>query len=90
MHRTAEAMRRGYRAGDPEWCNLGQGQPETGDLPGAPPRIGSVTIDVNDLDTLPHLAQQAALVYPQMALHQHIETTIITTTPASAISPGTT
>ncbi|MFL5358427.1 pyridoxal phosphate-dependent aminotransferase [Archangium sp.] len=50
---TAEAMRRGYRAGDPEWCNLGQGQPETGDLPGAPPRIGSVTIDVNDLEYAP-------------------------------------
>ncbi|WNG49732.1 pyridoxal phosphate-dependent aminotransferase [Archangium minus] len=50
---TAEAMRRGYRGGDPEWCNLGQGQPETGDLPNAPPRIGSVSIDVNDLEYAP-------------------------------------
>ena len=29
---TTEAGRRGYRANDPEWCNLGQGQPETGEL----------------------------------------------------------
>ncbi|QRK08744.1 pyridoxal phosphate-dependent aminotransferase [Archangium violaceum] len=50
---TAEAMRRGYRGGDPEWCNLGQGQPETGDLPNAPPRVGSVTVDVNDLEYAP-------------------------------------
>lgn len=50
---TAEATRRGYRAGDPEWCNLGQGQPETGDLPGAPSRIGSVSIDVGDLEYAP-------------------------------------
>ncbi|REG34280.1 aspartate/methionine/tyrosine aminotransferase [Archangium gephyra] len=50
---TAEATRRGYRPGDAEWCNLGQGQPETGELPGAPPRIGSVTVDVNDLEYAP-------------------------------------
>ncbi len=36
---TTEAGRRGYKPGDPEWCNLGQGQPETGELPGAPPRV---------------------------------------------------
>ena len=35
---TAEATRMGYRPGDPEWCNLGQGMPETGPLPGSPPR----------------------------------------------------
>src|ERR1044071_2084651 len=34
----AEAARRGFRYGHPDWCNLGQGQPETGSLPGAPPR----------------------------------------------------
>lgn len=42
---TAEAQRRGFRSGDPEWCNLGQGQPETGALPGAPPRLERVDID---------------------------------------------
>ena len=35
----AEAARRGFRYGHPDWCNLGQGQPETGPLPGAPPRV---------------------------------------------------
>ena len=50
---TTEAGRRGYRPGDSEWCNLGQGQPETGELPGAPPRVGSVTVDVADLEYAP-------------------------------------
>jgi N-succinyldiaminopimelate aminotransferase len=50
---TTEAGRRGYKPGDPEWCNLGQGQPETGDLPGAPPRVGSVVVDVGDLEYAP-------------------------------------
>lgn len=50
---TTEAGRRGYRPGDPEWCNLGQGQPDTGDLPGAPPRVTSVPVEVNDLEYAP-------------------------------------
>lgn len=50
---SAEAEKAGFRASDPEWCNLGQGQPETGDLPGAPPRIGSVTFGVPDLEYAP-------------------------------------
>ncbi len=41
---TSEAERRGYRASDPSWCNLGQGQPETGPLPGAPPRLPALAI----------------------------------------------
>ena len=45
---TKEAMARGYRTGDPAWSNLGQGQPETGSLPGAPPRITEVSIDPAD------------------------------------------
>ncbi|EPX61777.1 hypothetical protein D187_010396 [Cystobacter fuscus DSM 2262] len=50
---TTEAMRRGYKGGDPDWCNLGQGQPETDELPGAPPRVGQVTVDMNDLEYAP-------------------------------------
>ncbi|WNG31487.1 pyridoxal phosphate-dependent aminotransferase [Cystobacter fuscus] len=50
---TTEAMRRGYKGGDPDWCNLGQGQPETDELPGAPARVGQVTVDVNDLEYAP-------------------------------------
>ncbi|MFP5287069.1 MAG: aminotransferase class I/II-fold pyridoxal phosphate-dependent enzyme, partial [Thermoanaerobaculia bacterium] len=45
---TKEAIARGYRSGDPEWSNLGQGQPETGPLPGAPPRVAALSIDPAD------------------------------------------
>src|SRR3954449_6609333 len=50
---TTEAQKRGFRSGDPEWCNLGQGQPETGPLPGAPERIHTVGIDVADQEYAP-------------------------------------
>jgi aspartate/methionine/tyrosine aminotransferase len=49
----AEAARRGYRYGHPDWCNLGQGQPETGPLPGGPPRVEHVGIDVDDQEYAP-------------------------------------
>lgn len=49
----AEAGRSGYRYGHPDWCNLGQGQPETGPLPGAPPRVTQVGIGAGDLDYAP-------------------------------------
>src|SRR3954468_15484072 len=45
---TQEATARGYKTGHPEWSNLGQGQPETGPLPGAPPRVSSIEIDPAD------------------------------------------
>jgi N-succinyldiaminopimelate aminotransferase len=50
---TEEALARGYRPGHPDWCNLGQGQPETGPLPGSPPRIEAVTIDPRDHEYAP-------------------------------------
>ncbi len=49
----AEAARRGYRYGHPDWCNLGQGQPETGPLPGGPPRVERVAIEVDDQEYAP-------------------------------------
>ena len=49
----AEAGQRGYRYGHPDWCNLGQGQPETGPLPGAPPRMHRIEIGVDDQDYAP-------------------------------------
>jgi N-succinyldiaminopimelate aminotransferase len=49
----AEAGRNGYRYGHPEWCNLGQGQPETGDLPGSPTRVHQVQIGPADQDYAP-------------------------------------
>jgi aspartate/methionine/tyrosine aminotransferase len=39
-----EAMAHGFTYDDPHWANLGQGSPETGSLPGAPPRVESVVI----------------------------------------------
>jgi aspartate/methionine/tyrosine aminotransferase len=49
----AEAARHGYRYGHPDWCNLGQGQPETGPLPGAPPRVHQVEIAPDDQEYAP-------------------------------------
>ena len=49
----AEAGRNGYRYGHPDWCNLGQGQPETGPLPGSPPRVQQVEIGPADQDYAP-------------------------------------
>jgi aspartate/methionine/tyrosine aminotransferase len=39
-----EATQCGFSYEDPEWSNLGQGSPETGELAGAPPRIESIMI----------------------------------------------
>ncbi len=36
---STEAARLGWHADASDWCNLGQGQPETGPLPGAPERL---------------------------------------------------
>lgn len=46
---VVEAMKRGYSATDPNWSNLGQGQPEVGVLPGAPPRVLQFEAQPNDL-----------------------------------------
>ncbi len=50
---TSEATRLGFSASNPDWCNLGQGQPETGELAGAPPRVSHVEIDVDDQEYAP-------------------------------------
>jgi N-succinyldiaminopimelate aminotransferase len=49
----AEATKHGYAYGHPDWCNLGQGQPETGPLPGAPPRVWEVPISPADQEYAP-------------------------------------
>jgi aspartate/methionine/tyrosine aminotransferase len=41
---THEATRHGFSYSNSEWANLGQGSPETGDIPGAPPRVTEVKI----------------------------------------------
>src|SRR5688500_9630173 len=65
---TKEATVRGYRPGDPEWSNLGQGQPETGPLPGAPPRVTALAIDPADhyyapVAGVPELREAVAALY---------------------------
>jgi len=41
---VAEASKLGFENGHPDWCNLGQGQPEVGEMAGAPERIHSVEL----------------------------------------------
>ncbi len=43
-----EASKLGFVNGHPDWCNLGQGQPEVGEMGGAPPRIASVELQPAD------------------------------------------
>ncbi|MDX2120716.1 MAG: pyridoxal phosphate-dependent aminotransferase [Gemmatimonadota bacterium] len=66
----AEAARHGYRYGHPDWCNLGQGMPETGPLPGAPPRVDTIEIALDDQEYapvpgIPELRQAVAQLYNQ-------------------------
>ena len=68
---TTEAERAGYRPDDGDWCNLGQGQPETGPLEGAPPRIDHIDIDPRDHEYapaggLPELREAVAAMYNEL------------------------
>mmetsp|Transcript_1163 Transcript_1163/g.2369 ORF Transcript_1163/g.2369 Transcript_1163/m.2369 type:complete len:466 (-) Transcript_1163:107-1504(-) len=40
----AQAEKQGFSPSDPEWCNFGKGQPETGKLEGGPNRISTVNV----------------------------------------------
>jgi len=66
-----EAARHGYRPGDPDWTNFGQGQPETGELEFAPPRIESIRVAIDDQEYSPvaglwELREAVASHYNQM------------------------
>ncbi len=45
---VAEAMKLGFVNGHPDWCNLGQGQPEVGEIEGAPPRLSGFAVEPGD------------------------------------------
>lgn len=45
---TNEASKLGYYNGHPDWCNLGQGQPEVGTIPNAPARINQILLEPSD------------------------------------------
>ena len=48
IHVVAEAAKLGFSNGHPDWCNLGQGQPEVGRIAGAPARVDCVTMGAMD------------------------------------------
>ncbi|HEX4420639.1 MAG TPA: pyridoxal phosphate-dependent aminotransferase [Kofleriaceae bacterium] len=50
---TTEAQRRGYSPSSEDWCNLGQGMPESEALPDAPPRISELPILTGDHEYAP-------------------------------------
>ena len=65
---VAEAAKLGYHGDHPDWCNLGQGMPEVGELPGAPPRVDRVAIDIKDhaygpVAGIPELREAVATLY---------------------------
>ncbi len=45
---VAEAVKLGFRNGHPDWCNLGQGQPEVGEMAGAPARFSDFRVEPGD------------------------------------------
>jgi hypothetical protein len=68
---TDEARRRGYKPGATDWANLGQGQPETGPLPGAPAHEASVALGPLDHEYaptagLPELREAVARLYNEL------------------------
>ena len=65
---TTEAAAAGFTPGDPAWANLGQGMPETGPLPGAPPRLAHLEVAEADLEYapvagIPELREAVASLY---------------------------
>jgi N-succinyldiaminopimelate aminotransferase len=71
IYSVMEASRRGYSYGDLDWCNLGQGMPETGPLPGAPARTLDVHIAPADQEYapvagIPELRSAIAELYNQL------------------------
>ncbi|MCC6659616.1 MAG: pyridoxal phosphate-dependent aminotransferase [Phycisphaerales bacterium] len=69
-----EAMKVGWRMGDPDWTNLGQGQPEVGEIPGAPARLSRIDLAPTDhaygpVEGLPELRQAVADHYNRLFRH---------------------
>lgn len=67
---VAEAAKLGYQGEHPDWCNLGQGMPEVGSLPGAPDRIAAIQIATEDhaygpVAGLTELREAVAALYNQ-------------------------
>ncbi len=68
---VAEAHKLGFTNGHPDWSNLGQGQPEVGEMAGAPPRFDTLTIEPEDhaygpLEGIPELREVVAAHYNRL------------------------
>lgn len=73
---TSEASKLGFATNPAAWCNLGQGQPETGGLPGAPPRVKHVEVALDDLEYAPvaglfELREAVAALYNRLYRKGH-------------------
>ena len=53
----SRASDRGFHYDNPTWANLGQGAPETGPIPGAPPRVESVSMNPSNHEYGPVMGQ---------------------------------
>ena len=53
IYATSRASVYGFHGENPDWSNMGQGAPETGALPGSPPRDFSMTIPDAELEYAP-------------------------------------
>lgn len=65
------AMQAGWRMGDPAWSNLGQGQPEVGEMAGAPPRLRVMNVEPTDqaygpVEGTPELREAIAAHYNRL------------------------
>lgn len=64
----AKAAELGFRYGHPDWANLGQGAPETGEIPGCAPRITHIDLDdasheYGPVNGIPELREAVAGLY---------------------------
>ncbi len=71
-----EAMKAGWKMGAPDWANLGQGQPEVGELEGAPARFDQLEIDIPDhgygpVEGIPELREAVAAHYNRLYRKNH-------------------
>jgi N-succinyldiaminopimelate aminotransferase len=71
IHVNVEAMKVGFRMGDPNWSNLGQGQPEIGVIPGAPARFSKLALTNPDhaygpVEGIPELREAVAAHYNRL------------------------
>lgn len=49
----SQASKLGFYRGNPDWCNLGQGQPEVGLIQNGIPRVKNIDIDLSDHEYSP-------------------------------------